>query len=177
MSPFAQLEPLNLTQARWTTGFWGDRFKTCPQVMVPSMGRLVQESQRIRFVGNFEVAIGLVQGSHRGARWNDGDFYKWLESAASVYHFTKDPTLNAEMDRLIDLIAKTQADDGYIHTDVQIRQRAGEDVARFGNPMDFEMYNFGHLITASIVHHHATGKSNFLNVSRKAADFLGRYFE
>jgi DUF1680 family protein len=177
MRPFALLQPLELGQVRWTGGFWGDRFDVCTKVMVPTMGALVQESQRVRFVGNFEVAAGLVEGKHRGARWNDGDFYKWLEAAASVYCFTKDPALDAEMDRLIRLLAQTQQEDGYIHTDVQIRQRAGEDVPRFGNPMDFEMYNMGHLITTAIVHHHATGKSNLLAVARKAADFLGRHFD
>jgi DUF1680 family protein len=177
MSPFALLQSLQLGQVRWTGGFWGERFDVCANVMVPTMGRLVQESQRVRFVGNFEVAAGLVEGKHRGARWNDGDFYKWLEAAAAVYGFTKDPALDADMDRLVTLIAKTQQEDGYIHTDVQIRQRSGEDVARFGNPMDFEMYNMGHLITAAIVHHHATGKSNLLAVARKAADFLARHFE
>ena len=145
--------------------------------MVPTMGRLMQDTHRTRFLGNFEVAAGLVEGTHRGAKWNDGDFYKWLESAAATYAASHDPALGAEMDRIITLIARTQDSDGYIHTDVQIRQRAGEDIRRFSNPMDFEMYNMGHLMTAACVHHHATGKSNLLAVARKAADFLAIQFE
>jgi hypothetical protein len=136
------------------------------------MGRLMQDTHRARFLGNFEVAAGLIEGAHRGAKWNDGDFYKWLESAAATYVESRDPELDAEMDRIITLIARAQDSDGYIHTDVQIRQRAGEEVKRFGNPMDFEMYNMGHLMTVACVHHHATGKSNLLTVARKAADFL-----
>ena len=80
------------------------------------------------------------------------------------------------MDQIIDVIAKAQESDGYIHTDITIRQRAGEKVSRFGNPMDFEMYNMGHLILAACVHHRATGKSNLLNLARKAADFLCKEF-
>jgi len=135
--------------------------------MVPAMGKLMSESERMKFVGNFEVAAGKVEGRHRGPKWNDGDFYKWLEAAAII---------GADIDPYIDLIAVTQDSDGYLHTDVQIAQRAGQDVKRFGNPMDFEMYNMGHLMSAACAHHRATGKSKLLDVARKSADFLARVF-
>src|SRR3954467_4321875 len=152
--PFVKLRGVCFNDARWTRGFWADRFALCRDVMVPTMQKLMAESERHRFVGNFEVAIGAVEGKHRGPKWNDGDFYKWLEAAAAITA-ADDPAL----DQYIDLIARTQDDDGYIHTDVQIAQLAGNDVPRFGNPMDFEMYNMGHLITAACVHHRATGKT------------------
>ena len=44
---------------------------------------------------------------------------------------------------------------------------AGQDLPRFGNPMDFEMYNMGHLISAACVHFAATGKTNLLDAARK----------
>src|SRR5438552_4822117 len=135
ISPFPKLHPLEHDAVRWTSGFWGDRFACCRDVMVPVMGQLMCETERVRFLGNFEVATGKVEGRHRGPKWNDGDFYKWLEAAAVV---------GATIDPLIEIISQAQESDGYIHTDVQIRQRAGEDVKRFGNPMDFEMYNMGH---------------------------------
>src|SRR4051812_37706395 len=175
-SPFVKLRSVGFNDARWTRGFWADRFALCRDVMVPTMQKLMAESERHRFVGNFEVAIGAVEGKHRGPKWNDGDFYKWLEAAAAAYAMSADPALDAQMDRISDLIAKTQADDGYIHTDVQIEQREGKDKPRFGNPMDFEMYNMGHLISAAIVHHRATGKSNLLSRSILAADFLAKTF-
>ena len=140
------------------------------------MGQLMSESERPRFVGNFEVANGSAEGRHRGPKWNDGDFYKWLEAAAATLAFSRDEKLDAQIDSLIALIAKTQVSDGYIHTDVQIAQRAGQDVPRFGDPMDFEMYNHGHLISAAVVHHAATGKTNLLGLARKAADFLDKQF-
>ena len=158
-SKFAKLHALPLGEARWTNGFWADRFRQCCEVMVPAMHRLMTETERPRYLGNFEVALGLVEGRHRGPKWNDGDFYKWLEAAAATYAFTKDEQLDRQMDEAIDLIARTQEKDGYIHTDVQIAQRAGNaEVKRFGNPMDFEMYNMGHLITASIIHRRATAE-------------------
>src|SRR5262249_591310 len=44
------------------------------------------------------------------------------------------------------------------------------------NPMDFEMYNMGHLISAACVHHRMTGKTNLLSLARKSADFLDKTF-
>ena len=176
-SPHTLLAPIALTDARWTTGFWADCFDLCKKAMVPSMGRLMQDEERARFLGNFKVAAGVSKGRHRGPKWDDGDFYKWVEAAAATLATVPDPALDAEIDRIIDLIGRTQDADGYIHTDVQIRQHAGEEVARFGNPMDFEMYNMGHLMTAACVHHHATGKTNLLSIAIKAADFLAIQFE
>jgi uncharacterized protein len=141
------------------------------------MGKLMTDAERVRFLGNFEVATGDVEGRHRGPKWNDGDFYKWVEAAASLLAFESGDKLAADIDQIVTLITKAQDADGYLHTDVQIAQRAGADVPRFGNPMDFEMYNMGHLITAACVHHVATGKTNLLAVAQKAAEYLAKEFD
>lgn len=176
-SPYARLRSVGLHEVKWTSGFWADRVRLCRQTMVPTMHALLTQGEhRVKFLGNFLVAAGLEEGRHRGPRWNDGDFYKWFEAAAAISAQVPDPALDAAMDDLIGLFAKVQEPDGYIHTDIQIRQKAGESVPRYDNPMDFEMYNMGHLITAAIVHHRATGKSNFLALALKAADYLDREF-
>ena len=133
------------------------------------------KSSAVRFLGNFEVAAGIVEGKHRGPKWNDGDFYKWLEAAAAVYALSRNAKLGRQMDEIIALIARTQLADGYIHTDVQIAAY-GESKERFGNPMDFEMYNMGHLMSAAFVHHRVTGKTSLLAVARKSADYLACVF-
>jgi uncharacterized protein len=171
-SPFVKARSVDFSDAKWTAGFWADRFALCRDVMVPAMGELMTETDRPRYVGNFEVAIGAVEGRHRGPKWNDGDFYKWLEAAVAI----NDPKTEKQLDAWIDLIAKAQDADGYIHTDVQIAQHEGKSTPRFGNPLDFEMYNMGHLITAACVHHKVTGKTNLLAVARKSADFLAQAF-
>jgi DUF1680 family protein len=165
-----------LREARWTGGFWGDRMAVCRESLVPTMGRLMGDSDRPRFLGNFEVAAGRVAGRHRGPKWNDGDFYKWFEAAAATFALTGDAALGRQLDEIIELIGAAQDPDGYIHTDVQIRQRAGEAVERFGNPMDFEMYNMGHLMSAACAHLAATGKRSLLDCAIRAADFLARQF-
>ena len=176
IAPFAKLHGVGLTDARWTDGFWADRTRATYEGIIPALGHLMQEEERHRFLGNFLVAIGLAEGRHRGPKWDDGDFYKWLESLIAQYAMTRDADLDKQIDKIIDLIARVQQQDGYIHTPQQIDQRNGGTLGRFADPMHFEMYNMGHLITAAVVHHQATGKTNFLAIAKKAADFMDREF-
>src|SRR5262249_36641228 len=53
----------------------------------------------------------------------------------------------------------------------------GSSSRPFQNPLDFEMYNMGHLMSAACVHYRVTGRTNFLVVARKAADFLCGTFQ
>ena len=176
-SPHAKLSAVGLAESRWTRGFWADRFATCRDAMVPSMFRLMDGTEHSQFVENFRVAAGDAPGRHRGPKWNDGDFYKWLEAAATVYAVERDPELDRRMDQVIALVARAQRADGYVHTPVLISQRNGGDLKPFGDPLDFEVYNMGHLMTAACVHHRATGKDGLLRLARKAADFLCEAFK
>jgi len=126
-----------------------------------------------QYLGNFNVAAVIVQGKHRGASFNDGDFYKWLEAVAAVFAATKDPTLDRMMDECIESIAATQRPDGYLQTSIIVRQRTGDATAKpFTDPLQFEAYNLGHLLTAACIHYRATGKTSLLDVARKAADYF-----
>src|SRR5262245_46104427 len=144
-SPFVKARSVGLTDARWMNGFWGDRFELCAKSIVPAMGRLMTESERYRFLGNFEVASGDVEGRHRGPKWNDGDFYKWIEAAAALLAAAKDDALDRRLDEVIGVIALAQRSDGYLHTPVQILALNGDrDAEPFQNSLDFEAYNLGH---------------------------------
>jgi DUF1680 family protein len=177
-SPHVAVHRVGLAEARWTTGFWADRFETGRTATVPAMGRLMAGTDRSHFLQNFRIAAGLAEGSHRGPPWNDGDFYKWLEAAAAIYAVTRDPVLDKQLDEAIADVAKAQRADGYLHTPVLIKNRNGDATAKpFADRLNFEMYNFGHLFTAACVHHAATGKSTLLAVARKAADFLEAAFK
>jgi DUF1680 family protein len=170
--------PVGIADARWTTGFWADRFETCRTATVPTLGTTLEGREHSQFLHNFRIAAGLDDGKHRGPPWNDGDFYKWLEAAAAVYAVTKDPALDQRMDAAIAVLAKAQRADGYLHTPVLIANRNGDTTVKpFQDRLGFEMYNFGHLFTAACAHHRATGKKTLLGVAVKAADFLCRAFE
>ena len=188
-----------LGSVKWTGGFWADRFKVMsttgiwsmwdtwntPWETIDAMG--LHGSNGFR---NFEVAAGTVKGKHHGPPFHDGDMYKWLEACATVYAITKDPKLDALMDKFIEQVALAQRADGYIHTPVVISERnagidshantenaAGIEIGKdqkhaFASRLNFETYNLGHLITAGIIHKRATGKTTLFDCGRKAADFL-----
>ena len=187
----AQVSPTPLNATRWTGGFWGERFDVLSKTSLQSMWATWQTKEGKGF-NNFLIASGEMQGEHHGPPFHDGDMYKWLEAVAAVYAINKDPELEKIMDRFIGCVVKAQREDGYIHTPVIIaelnkkkkEQQNGDDDTvvgtatgtkkdkAFGNRLNFETYNLGHLITAGIVHKRATGKTTLFNAAVKAADFL-----
>jgi uncharacterized protein len=176
-SPFARINTVGMNEARWTAGFWADRFELCRTQMVPAMARLMEGTNYSQFLRNFQIAAGVAGGKSRGASFNDGDFYKFVEGASATLAITNDPALRKELDDIIAVIARAQDTNGYIDTWVQMHQRSGEtNVVPFAVPEHFEMYNLGQLLTAACIHYRATGETNFLSVARKAADFLCEKF-
>lgn len=173
VSAYAKLRNVEFGAVRWTKGFWADRFMTCREAMVPNMWQLLEDPEISHAYENFLVAAGKKEGRHRGPKWNDGDFYKWLEAAAYVYGITRDEALNRQMDEIIAVIGAAQRQDGYIHTPVIIAQRSDTGQAtEFAERLDFETYNMGHLMTCGCVHYQATGKRTLLQIAEKAADYL-----
>jgi DUF1680 family protein len=176
-SAFAKIRTVGLDETHWTGGFWADRFELCRTQMVPQMESLMEGTNYSQFFRNFEITAGLAEGKSRGSTFNDGDFYKFLEGASATLAATNDVALQKKLDDIIAVIAQAQETNGYIDTWVQLRQRSGDtNVAPFQDPLNFEMYNFGQLMTAACVHHRVTGETNFLAVARKAADFLDEAF-
>src|ERR1700743_2036789 len=115
-SSFAQVRTVGLNEAQWTQGFWADRFALCRTQMVPSMARLMEGTNYSQFFRNFEITAGLAEGKARGATFNDGDFYKFLEGASATLATTNDSALQKSLDDIIAVIAKAQAANGYIDT-------------------------------------------------------------
>ena len=195
----AKMQNLPMGATRWTGGFWGDRFSMLSTIGIWSMWdtwntpwETLDKDGKHGSHGfrNFEVAAGTVQGKHHGPPFHDGDMYKWLEACAAVYAVTKDPKVDALMDKFIEQVALAQRADGYIHTPVVIAERlagidshsanenaAGIEIGKdqkhaFASRLNFETYNLGHLMTAGIIHKRATGKTTLFECGRKAADFL-----
>ena len=171
-SPHVKFRTIDLDAARWTGGFWGDRWELNRRVTVPTMKQVLELPDNSATFHNLRVAAGLVPGKFIGNNWSDGDCYKWIEAAASVYALTRDPELDRQMDEVIAVIAKAQAPDGYISTQIQLTA-----VKRWTDVKYHELYNMGHLLTAACIHHRMTGKDNFLAVARRCADYLYTVFE
>lgn len=179
VSPFAKVQPLPLDEVRWTDGFFYDRFELCRTQMVPGMARLMTGTNYTQFLRNFELVAGLQkEGRVRGASFNDGDFYKFLEGASATLAVTNDVALQKQLDEIIAVVAKAQMTNGYIDTWVQWRlSETNSKVAPFSDRNNWEAYNMGQLLTAASVHYRITGKTNFLNIACKAADYLNKFFE
>lgn len=172
-SPHARIQPLPFGAAAWREGFWHERFELCRQTILPAMREALLDPGNAARLSNFEVGAGLASGQHAGTNWGDGDCYKWIEAMAHVFAQTHDPALAAEMDHWIGLIAKTQAPDGYINTQIQLNPQR----KRWDKRIHHELYNIGHLFTAACVHHTATGNNNFLAVACKLADYIYGVFQ
>ncbi|MBT7166145.1 MAG: glycoside hydrolase family 127 protein, partial [Victivallales bacterium] len=129
-----RLQPTAMGTARWTEGFWGDRFKLCHETSIPAMKEALEHPENSACLSNFRVGAGLEEGAHRGTNWSDGDCYKWIEAMAHAYAVTKDPELDREMDHWIDLIGQTQCADGYISTQTQLNPKK----ERWGRPQFHE---------------------------------------
>lgn len=193
-SKYAIINSTPISAVKWTGGFWGERFGVFSGTSLQSMWE-TWKSDKGHSYNNFMIAAGEKKGKRHGPPFHDGDMYKWLEAVAAVYAVNKDPELEKIMDRVIELIAKAQRPDGYLHTPVviaEINKKALQDEekenetigtkvgtskdGRFGNPLNFEAYNLGHLITAGIIHHRATGKTTLLDCAIKAADCLYDFY-
>lgn len=173
--PAASVRGVELAEVRWTGGFWKERFDVCRTATVPHLWRVMKGTEHSQFLQNFLIAAGRADGRHRGPAFNDGDFYKWVEAASVVQAVAPEPAVATALDEAVAAIVAAQRPDGYLHTRVQIRQRHGDpDADEFRDPLQFEAYNLGHLMTAGCVHHRATGKHDLLAVARKAADYLDR---
>lgn len=176
-SAYAVVRNIDMDDVVWTKGFWGARFDVCKQTMVPNLWRIYNDPAVSHAFKNFEIAAGLDTGEHKGPSFHDGDFYKTLESVASVYAVSKDPKLDQWMDKAIAVIARSQREDGYIYTKALIEQRKSGVKKQFEDRLSFEAYNIGHLMTAACVHYRATGKTPLLDVARKATDYLYQFYK
>jgi DUF1680 family protein len=177
-SPSVKLQSVDIEAVQWTDGFWAEKFEWCKRIVIPNMWRLLDDPQISHAFDNFRIAAGIKQGRHRGPKWHDGDFYKWLESAVFSYATTRDEKLDRQIDRIIEVIGKAQRDDGYIHTPVIIAQRQQQSEAgEFQNRLDFETYNMGHLMTCACIHYRVTGKTSLLRIAEKAGDFLYKAYK
>jgi len=171
-SPHAKLNSVGLSDVQWTKGFWAERFAVCRDAMVPQLWATYTSDTICYSFKNFKVAAGIDTGRFRGPSFHDGDFYKTLEAVAAMYASTKDKKLDGWMDNAIAVIGKAQKADGYIYTKNIIEQKKSGKEKMFDDQLSFEAYNLGHLMTAACVHHAATGKTNLLDIAKKAADFL-----
>jgi DUF1680 family protein len=113
-SPQVKFHTIGLAEARWTGRFWGERWEQDCRVTIPTLKQVMELPTNSATFHNLRVAAGEIPGKFYGNHWGDGDCYKWIEAAASIYALNHDPGLDRQLDEVIAIITKAQAPDGYI---------------------------------------------------------------
>ena len=177
-SKHTALQTVSFDQVHWRGGFWRSRTETCFESSIPSMWRMMRDGTYKPFLGHFLIAAGKAEGDYHGAKWNDGDFYKWLEGAIVANAQMPSAELTEAINVSVEAIAAAQREDGYLHTPVLVANRNGNSAVKpFQDRHAFEMYNMGHLLTTACVHYRATGDETLLTAAERAAEFLWTTFK
>ena len=171
-SPYARANGIPYQDVRWTGGLYKERFDTCAQVTVAHLQHMFESKDISHVVENFRIAAGEAEGEFAGTVFGDGDFYKWMESATYTAVRTGNQALLNQLEDYIALFSRAQLPDGYLSTKQIIGERQGNGVSRQGDINDFEVYNMGHMFTSACLYYRLTGRDSFLNVAKKAANYL-----
>jgi DUF1680 family protein len=157
------------TKVNIDDSFWRPRLEVLRKITLPTCLMKCEETGRI---ANFAKAGGLMEGKFEGIYFNDSDVYKVLEGVAYSLMSERDSVLEAEADRIIELIAAAQEPDGYLcaYYTLEAPESKWTDMEKH------EMYNGGHLIEAAIAYYEATGKRQLLDVACRMADHYDDVF-
>jgi len=117
-------------------------------------------------------------GQHAGPPWYDGLVYETIRGISDFLALSPDKEMEQRIDGYVDRIYAAQQNDpdGYLNTYTQLMEpehRWGEN----GGFLRFQhdIYNAGMLIEAAIHYYEATGKTKFLEVATKYANYMSQY--
>jgi len=163
-----KLTPVSFSEVKIESEFWSPRQETNRKVSIPH--NLEKCRGRIR---NFAQAAGDDRTPFQGHIFHDSDLYKVLEGVSYSLATHPDGELEARLDGIIDLIARSQQPDGYVNTWFTVK----EPEKRWANLQGaHELYCAGHMFEAAVAHFRATGKRTFLDVACRFADYIDSVF-
>ncbi len=159
--------PVPATSVKITDGFWAPKMQVYRQKTVPHNWQYVSAD-----ILSNEIAAGWKQSSSDGYVWSQANLHKVLETAAYSLSMEPNTELASKVDYVVSAIAAAQMPDGYIDPPVTLNNKTR------WNHLDgqHEGYVMGHMIEAAVAYYDATGKKQFLEVARKAADHIYDYF-
>ena len=168
--PFNKLKPVPFENIYINDKFWSKRQQINQEVSIYHQHEKLEQDFHI---DNFRVASKVKKGVQIGEFYFDSDLYKWLEAASNILLMRNDAELEKKVREIVDLIKKSQTQDGYINTFYSTRFLR----KRFTNIYFMhELYCGGHLIQAAIAHQKAIGDDELLQVAIKFADLLVNLF-
>ncbi|SVB20610.1 uncharacterized protein METZ01_LOCUS173464, partial [marine metagenome] len=173
------LQPVPFHKVEMTSEFWRPRLITQRKVLVPFAFEKTQ-----RGVDHLQTAADFLAGKkvegHRAHRFIDSDLYKVMEGAAYLAQLQDDPELEAQFDRIVDVIAAAQEPNGYLYpshtTGVGRAKNMMGDKPYTYVVHSHELYNMGHMYEAAVAYYLATGKDKLLKVAEKNAQHVNKVF-
>lgn len=167
------VQPVPFTAVRFSGGFWEKRLETTRTGTLRANFDQCEKTGRVENLRQAGLPADQRTAKFQGYFFNDSDVYKALEGACYQLALKKDPALEAEIDTLIETIARAQQPDGYINAYFTL----GDPSKRWTKESDMhETYCIGHLIEAGVAHYQATGKRTLLDVAIKAADHVATIY-
>jgi len=163
------LQPVSYANVNITGDFWRERQAVNRSATIPAIYGLCESTGRIdAFKLDWEPG-----NSNMPHHFWDSDVAKWIEAVAYSLATNPDPELEALTDSVIELVASSQEEDGYLNSYYTVV----EPENRWTNLRDMhELYCAGHLIEAAVAYHEATGKRKLLDVMCCYADYIGTVF-
>ena len=185
-----------VAQVTVTSPFWKQYRDNVANEVIPYQWAVINDEQRIDIpedpsgvevealshewshaVRNLKVVAGDEKAAFNGMVFQDSDVYKWLEEAAYALAYDNDSELKALCDKVVDLIARAQDEDGYLDTPFMIKSGSYAKRPRFSQiQQSHEMYVMGHYIEAGVAYYEVTGNKQALEVAKKMADCLDANF-
>lgn len=166
------IQPAELREVQLRDDFWLPRIERNHRTTLWHAIAKCKEEGRFE---NFEAAAGVPGKTFRGLVFDDSDVYKIIEGIAYSLQLYPDPKLEAEADRIIELVAAAQEPDGYIQTAYTCAARGQKTPmkpVRWQQEWAHELYDVGHMYEGAVAYFRTTGKRRFLDVAIKSADLV-----
>lgn len=170
--------PLPFSKVKLTDNFWQPRMITERVTTIPVSLKNGQPAiDRLEMTGKF--LRGESTEKPRPHRFITSDLYKVMEGAAYSLMIYPDTTLKRQIDKIIDIIAGAQEEDGYLYENHTCgNPRISEMGAK---PYSWvvhshELYNMGHLYEGAVAYYNATGKDKWLKIAQKNALHVNQVF-
>jgi uncharacterized protein len=161
------ISPVSFTEVKFTDNFFAPRQEIVREVSNP---HCMSQWESFDETGGWEVLSGLKpEEKYHGINWSDLDVYRQIEAISYSLATRRDAVMEKRIDDLISMMVKSQEPDGYMNTDLQIRN---PDYRHFSDETKHEVSFFGRMFEAAAAYYAVTGKSAFLNVALKAADLI-----
>ncbi len=157
--------------------FWRPRIRSLVQDTLPHAFKQTEVAQkRLRLCAEY-LESGRSGPKPDPHRFNTSDLYKVMEGGALMIQSEPNSEIESLMDRIIDVIARAQQDDGYLYVshiceNIYVNEMGPRPYSHVIH--SHELYNVGHLYEAAVAYAQATGKTRLIDVAEKSAHHINR---